>query len=245
MDLSLNTFELDLQPLLLVIAVSAFGLILIRTTFRLAIPLAYRGNVPRVVSAMEQPIMRSVTLFIILAVSFTLVKTNPLSGTVLVLIMIGGCWSFLRNFLGGIIILASRKMVVGNKIKTGEHEGTVDALNWFEVSLKKRNGELVSVPYVNISEMGLTFLAPSETSVSHSVTLTLDRSATDVTVVEQNIRRSLEVSPWVINNPTPSIERTTVAEGLIELRITMYGIDLSHLKMVEEEIRSMIQLKRA
>ncbi len=244
MDLSLNSFELILKPFFLAAAGSFFVLAVINLSFKAIFPLLYRGNVPKWILTMEQPFLRGTCLVVILTLAFVMVKTNPLSGTVLVLISIGGSWQYVRNFLSGAIILASNKLVVGNKIRTGDHEGTVDSLNWFDITLRKRNGEKVSIPYTHISERALTYKAPTETSVSHTIIIPIS-SLTDLLATEETIRKRLDVSPWILNGPPPTIERKVTNNGNMELLITIYGIEIMHLKQVEEEIRSHIQLKRA
>lgn len=243
MEIPLKTFELDFSTFFWTAMFSVVVFLGIQLAFKIIIPLIFKGSAPKWLAPLQERIIRIAILALSLILVFTLVKTDLFAGTLLVVILVGGTWNYVRNFMSGLMILFVGEVKPGNKIESGDNNGMVVSLGKFSLTLRKDNGETVSLPYSRLAELPLVSKAPSETAIARTIIIEQSDSE-DSVVKEQRIKHQLAISPWVLAFPAPIVESKTDRDGRITFSVTVFGIEEEHLKHVERALLS-AKLQRA
>ena len=243
MKLSLSHFELDLAPFFWTVLFTVIVFLAVQVAFKVVLPLIFKGSIPKWLMRLEERVTRMTILTLSLVLVFTLVKTNPVAGSLLVIILVSSAWHYVRNFMSGIMILFSGDLKAGNKIGTGDITGTVVSLGRFDITLRKDNGESARIPYSKLAEQPLISKAPSESAIARTILIELDEHE-DAVQAEKTIKHQLTISPWVLAFPAPIVESRFDDNGRITFSITIFGIEDAHLKRVEQSLIHR-KLKRA
>jgi small-conductance mechanosensitive channel len=127
----------------------------------------------------------------------------------------------IENFVAGILILARRPFVVGDQIRSGEHEGTVEEVNFRStvlhtydgVKVLLPNGQLLTEPLENLTGYG---------ERRSEISLGIHQDA-PVDLARRVILATLDQLEEVLPEPAPMVLLSEVAESTNELAVTYWS----------------------
>ncbi|MEO7119234.1 MAG: mechanosensitive ion channel family protein [Candidatus Limnocylindrales bacterium] len=127
----------------------------------------------------------------------------------------------LENFVAGIIILARRPFVVGDQIRSGEHEGTVTEINFRSTVVRTYDGFRVFIPN------GPLLTQPVENLTSYGerrseISLAIHQGAS-VAEARRTILRELASMDEVLSDPSPEVLFDTIGESSNNLRVLFWS----------------------
>ena len=123
----------------------------------------------------------------------------------------------LQNFVAGVLLLWRRPFRIGDQIKTGEYEGTVEDIDVRSTRIKTYDNELVVVPNGDVYTKGMTV----RTAFGHRrVLLAVSISYfDDIDKNREVIRRALSSTEGVLSEPAPWIYVQTLAASNVEVAV--------------------------
>ncbi len=123
----------------------------------------------------------------------------------------------LENFVAGIIILARRPFVVGDQVRSGEHEGTVTEINFRSTVMRTYDGLRVFIPN------GSLLTQPVENLTSYGerrseITLAIHQDAS-VAEARETILGELASIDDVMTNPEPLVLFGAISDSSNDLSV--------------------------
>ena len=123
----------------------------------------------------------------------------------------------IENFIARVLILWRHPFRVGDQIRSGEHEGTVEEINFRSTVLRAYDGVRVLIPN------GRVFTAPVENRTAHrrlrsTVRLGIDQSAA-VADARREILAALPEVPGILPDPAPMVLFTGIGDFTNNLEV--------------------------
>lgn len=142
----------------------------------------------------------------------------------------------IENFVAGFLILWRQPFVVGDQIRSGEHEGLVVEVNFRSTVLRRYDGVRVTIPN------GLVFTEPVENRTANEririeVELGIDQGAS-VTDARRVILETLRAMPEVLDDPAPTVLFESIADFTNNLSVLAWTEPPT--KLEAREVRSAI-----
>lgn len=182
------------------------------------------------------PISKSIIWIIFTIYSTVLIlQANPITGGLIFLVLIIVSWSFIRNFVSGLVIKISGDFKLGQKVNFNNTNGTIKKLNLLSVEIEMSNGEIMLVPYFTFSQSIVIKTSPSEKILSHTFEIELDKNDTTFNLQEFVYQKVITI-PWTVPNIKPKIELTKETETKVSFKILVYAIDKKHFSLIEDYV---------
>lgn len=171
----------------------------------------------------------------------TLIKPNPIVGAVIAALILATTWTFIRNYVAGILVLAEGGIKVGQSIRFDSYEGKVVKLNALncDIELDDSGKETLKVPYTILASKMVVKTSPSENVVTQISILEIDNSR-DPLMVEGQIENTLINMPWLVAEEGYSIERLENTDNFYRFRVVLQGIDKKQLRRGAEELKTVL-----
>ncbi len=129
----------------------------------------------------------------------------------------------LTNLFGGLVILLDKPFAIGDRIKTGDVEGTVEDINFRSLKLRTESQALVTVPNGMVAAGPVTnFSRMEKQKLTFRVTLAADAAEQDVKSCAEEIRQTLERDEG-IENGTFAVSADMLADGGPALSVSCYS----------------------
>lgn len=179
-----------------------------------------RSRIAREKAAWYFPIVRGVFwLFFVLFVAQWLILSNPWIGASVVAILIVASWTFIRNYITGLIVRIQRNYHLGQKV---EHENITGEINRFlttNIEMISSDGEVVLFPYTSF--LSKLVKKPSMVKGLRQVTLELPntkgKNATDV-------KKLVYDCPYVVTAVVPKVQFTERdGNAYVQLQVYLAG----------------------
>jgi len=147
----------------------------------------------------------------------------------------------LQNFLSGILLLLSEPFRIGDQIKSGDYEGTVENIETRATSIVTYDGRRIVMPNSTLFVNPVTVNTANEKRrLEYDIKLPKD---TDVQRIKHLILRVIAPLPHVLDEPSPDVLLVAFADNDVTLRMrwwirpprhfeTQRGLDtvLSHVR---------------
>lgn len=182
-------------------------------------------------------IERSFWAIFLLLLLGAFVKSNPIVGSAIAGILVISLWSFLRNFLSGLVLQYGRTYHLGQSIRLDGVEGTISQMGAFacELSLSQGTQDKMKIPYSQLTESRVTQTSPSANTVSGAIELTVPKSVTPLDA-ERRIRKALYNNAWLIKEDKHAVELLPETETEHTFRVAVNGIDTKHLLKAKAQL---------
>ncbi|OQW32307.1 MAG: hypothetical protein A4E19_19975 [Nitrospira sp. SG-bin1] len=123
----------------------------------------------------------------------------------------------LQNFLAGILLLWRQPFRIGDQIRTGEFEGTVQDINTRSTKIQTYDGELVTVPNMEVYSRSILVRTAYEKRRSH---FTVGIGYSDsIEEAREVIAKVLRDTDGVLPDPSPWIHVTELAPSSVNLTV--------------------------
>lgn len=155
-----------------------------------------------------------------------------------VLLVIGVAWFFFRDYLAGIMIRSDFDMKVGQYIKTPDAEGFVVKLGNRFVEMKNDRGELIRLPFCQLSRQWITLRADAEKTLTNHLVIRLPDDV-DAIRLKAFVEAEMMGMPWIIGTPPAlKVKKNEQDQLILELRYEL--LKEEHNLLVENKIRKII-----
>lgn len=176
-------------------------------------------GLPLVLSRLTRYALLVVAVLVAVAIIFPGVSTADLI-TVLGASSIAIGFAFkdiFQNFLAGILILLRKPFLVGDQIRSGDHEGTVEDINVRATVLRTYSGERVVIPNQDI--FGRPVLVRTAYGQRRSLLVVGIGYGEEIEAAQREIHRVLHRTPGVLSEPAPWVYATELAPSSVNLNV--------------------------
>jgi small-conductance mechanosensitive channel len=122
-----------------------------------------------------------------------------------------------QNFLAGILILLRKPFLVGDQIRSGDHEGTVEDINVRATVLRTYSGERVVIPNQDI--FGRPVLVRTAYGQRRSLLVVGIGYGEAIEAAQREIHRVLRRTPGVLSEPAPWVYAAELAPSSVNLNV--------------------------
>ena len=145
-----------------------------------------------------------------------------------------------ENFISGIMILWRKPFVIGDQIKVGLHEGTVEGFTFRSTLIKTYLGELLFIPHSHIfANEILVKTAYEQRGVKFNVGIGyLD----DIETGRETIRRVLSKTEGVAADPAPMVYVSELGESSVNFTVYFFtGSNNANVLKVSDKVTTGIK----
>lgn len=129
----------------------------------------------------------------------------------------------LTNLFGGLVILLDKPFAIGDKIKTGDVEGTVEDINFRSLKIRTESQALVTVPNGTVTAGPITNYSRMEKrKLTFQVALAADAAEKDVAGCTERIRAALRQDDG-IEDGTFAVSADLLGSGGPTLTVSCYA----------------------
>lgn len=147
----------------------------------------------------------------------------------------------LQNFFAGILILWRRPFVVGDQIKFGEFDGTVEEINVRSTRIKTYDGERAVIPNGDIyTNAVLVRTAFEHRRISFVVGIGYQD---DIEAARSTILKVMQNTEGVLNEPASSVHVVALAPSSVDLKALFWTkSQQSNVRVVSDKVATGIKI---
>ena len=166
-----------------------------------------------------------VMLLAIVILSAAGVMGVPLSLFVTLVSLVGAAITLavqgvLSNFIGGVVILILKPFKVGQYIKVGDIDGTVQLIGMYYTTLVTPDGKQISLPNSQLTNSAIfNFSAEERRRIDMDYSVSYSAKADDVRDVLLKVAASNE---WVLKDPAPQVLLQAMADSSVTYRLRVF-----------------------
>jgi len=179
-------------------------------------------------------------------ISFTIFAIQKLSdsnqvysfGLFILLMLVGFwiLWFYLRDYIGGGIFKLNRKFEISDTVQINEYQGKIIALGNHRLELEAENGEIIYIPYSQLSNAVIVKLHPGEKVLSHSFTISTSNNK-KLGEIQEEIRYEILSLPWSSIKKEPTVKLIHEDKENLVFEIVVYTLKKEYLFQMEQGIR--------
>ena len=233
---SLSAF--NFKPLLLAVLIGVALFFAIQITDRFIIRFIGSNKLRRKVSVWFVIITRLIWGIYSVGSAIALITANQIAGVVIIIVISASTWFYIRNYIAGLFMLFDPEFKVGQTIRVVNYEGTIKNLRTVRCLIELGNGEILSLPYTELTKSGIVKTSPAEGIISHVFSHDVSKPC-QLEKVKAKIIGQLIAMPWLLPNHPPIVDLANETETIYSFSITIQGINRSQLKRVELEFKKL------
>ena len=156
-----------------------------------------------------------------------------------VLLMIVGfwlLWFYLKNIISGSVFKLSKKFEIGDIIQVNNYQGKIIAMGNQRLELESENGEVIFIPYKQLSDSVIVKLHRGEMELSHSFTLATNNDKLQKEI-EQALRYEILSMPWTSIKKSPLIKLIHKDDGHFVFEIVLFALDNKYFFNMEQLLK--------
>jgi len=180
-------------------------------------------------------------------ISFTIFVIQKLSDSnqiysfgMFILLMLVGIWMFwfyLRDYISGGLFKLNRKFEINDTVQINDYQGKIIALGKHRLELESESGEIIYIPYNQLSNAIIIKLNPGEKVLSHSFTMSTLHNKKPNDII-QDIRYEILSLPWSSIKKEPSVQLIHEDQENLVFEVVVYTPKKDYLFQMEQSIRS-------
>lgn len=152
---------------------------------------------------------------------------------VLGVMTLAGGWRTFRDYLSGVVLRSEGSWRVGDRVRVGEVEGVVLRLGYRTVELQRQDGDIVFVPYANLSSDLLVRRHAEGDVVRHTFTVPCPDHLGSAQLVHR-VREAALMHHWSSPGHDPGVQ--VAPDG--SLRVTIHALSEERVPQVEAAVRA-------
>lgn len=156
------------------------------------------------------------------------------------LLAFGIAWFFFRDFFAGLMVRSDYGLKTGLFIRTPVAEGYIVRLGSRFLELKNDKGEMIKLPFSQISRQWLQLPADMGNSLSSQLLISLPGDI-NVPLLRKTVEAEMMGMPWIIGTP-PGITIRMNQQGQIILDVRYDLLKEEHSLQVEKRVREIVAM---
>lgn len=180
-------------------------------------------------------------------IAFTIFSIQKLSDSnhiysfgLFILLMVAGfwlIWFFIKNYISGGVFRLNSKFEINDTVQIDQYQGKIIGMGNHSLELESDSGEVIYIPYSQLSDAVIIKLHPGEMVLSHSFTIsTLNNQKPEEK--EQAIKFEILSLPWSSLKKSPQIKLIHEDKDHLVFELVVYTLEKEYFFRMEQEIRS-------
>lgn len=155
------------------------------------------------------------------------------------LLMVAGfwlLWFYLKNYISGGVFKLNNQFEISDTVQIDQYQGKIIGLGKHRLELESDSGEVIYIPYSQLSNSVIVKLHPGEMVLSHSFTIS--------TLNDQNPQEKIEAIkfdllslPWCSLKKAPHIRLIHEDSSHLVFELVVYTLEKEYFFKIEQEIR--------
>lgn len=141
-------------------------------------------------------------------------------------------WFAIRDFIAGVILKLEGAFNIGERIKVKETEGRVKELGYFGLKLENFQGEVITLPYSNVSGVTRTLSKSSEKVKNHTFQLNLPKKYTATHTIEKTQVAILN-APWASITQKPHVKLVHENNDFYTFEVIVYSLHSRYFQKLQ------------
>jgi len=146
-------------------------------------------------------------------------------------------WYFARNYLSGGMFKFNGEFEINDTIQINEYQGKIIGMGSSRLELESESGEVIYIPYNQLSDAVIVKLHPGEMILSHSFTLATANNG-KINQMQESIRFEILSLPWSSLKKTPHIKLIHEDKSQLVFEIVVFTLEKEYFFKIEQELRN-------
>jgi small-conductance mechanosensitive channel len=147
---------------------------------------------------------------------------------------------FLKDLLAGIFFRLNKQYSEGEIIAYEGWSGIIQRFGSQSLEVRTQEGQIVYIPYGKLQESLITKSEKEAQSAAYAFSIILDKKEL-VPDIKTRILQHLVSLPWSSVHKVPNVALKETQENRLEIEVTVYPIEKSHGKPIEDSVRKLTQ----
>ncbi len=162
-----------------------------------------------------------------------------LSGAIVIVLVAVFGWYLLRDFISGVILKAENAFEPGQYLITKNVSGTIIKLGYLSIELESLEGELIKIPYSQLSSENIIRPANRSKGSGQVIELKVSTNYQAEKIQSMFERRILEM-PWVVPGKNIDIKISRKDENIYLAEIHFRALNSEMAMKTEENLRTFV-----
>jgi len=146
-------------------------------------------------------------------------------------------WFYLRNYISGGVFKINRKFEINDTVQVDEYQGKIKALGNHRLELESESGEIIYIPYSQLSNAVIIKLHPGEKVLSHSFTISTLHEKKPAEI-QEDIKYEILSLPWSSIKKEPHVKLIHEDKTHLVYEVIVYTLEKEYLFQMEQKVRS-------
>ncbi|MCD6090470.1 MAG: mechanosensitive ion channel [Bacteroidales bacterium] len=179
------------------------------------------------------------SLFIIVAIQQFSNSNKLYSWGLFLLLMLSSFWVLwfsIKDFIAGALFKMNQDFKENDIIQVDNFEGKIIELRGRLLKIESDSGEVIYIPFSQLSQKTIIKIHPGEMVLSHSFTITVKKNE-KLEVKQDKIRFEILSLPWASIRRPPKVEIIHEDEINFIFEVKLYSLEKQYFFKMEQEIR--------
>jgi hypothetical protein len=161
------------------------------------------------------------------------------------LLMLAGFWMlwyYIKNYIGGGIFKLNGTFEINDTVQINEFQGKIIGMGNHRLELESENGEIIYIPYSQLSDAIIVKLHPGEMILSHSFTIATTNNKSSSAKIEE-INFAILSLPYASLKKAPQIKLIHEDQTTMVFELVVYTLEKEFFFKMEQQIRNKFELK--
>ena len=146
---------------------------------------------------------------------------------------------FLKDYLAGLLIKASKEYSNGDQISVGDTKGKIDHFSKTQLKIKNTDGENIYIPYSLLISKAQIVEQDTEKINTYTFEVEMSHKAVFIENIE-NMKSYIQLLPWIHPSLPTSVDIVEENKDSYHLSITIYALDKKYYQKVEQSVKAYI-----
>ncbi len=155
------------------------------------------------------------------------------------LLMVAGFWMlwyYIKNYISGGIFKLNANFEINDTVQINDFQGKIIGMGNHRMELETENGEIIYIPYSQLSDAVIVKLHPGEMILNHSFTISTQNDKPSAAKMEE-INFAILSLPYASLKKAPQIKLIHEDRSNMVFELVVYTLEKEFFFKIEQEIR--------
>jgi len=207
---------------------------------RKILSLTHKSNDRQVLVRRWLPLIESIAwAHYVGACLVAMVLPNLVIGGGIALVIIVAGWSFIRNFISGLIVRLQGNIREGQRLMLDGKQGELTRMNLSGIEITLEKGETLMVPYLRLLQEEVIQPNPSDKIKSRALEMIIPTAISKKEGVQLLQNAGLNL-PWAVATKVPVVDFLENTPEGNRFRVVVYAIHTDHFNDMERQLLDLL-----
>ena len=146
---------------------------------------------------------------------------------------------FIKDYLAGLLVKASKEYRIGDQISIEDTKGKIDRFAKTQLRIKNPEGENIYIPYSLLISKAKTVEQQTEKVNAYTFEIELPQRI-DFDEDIEHLENYIQLLPWIHPMHKATVELIDESKNEYHLRLTIYTFDKKYYRKVEQSVKKYV-----